>query len=205
MAVNVSVQQLMSPGFTASVAAGLAGTDARLLTLEITESIFIRDSKRALVVLDELRDLGIRLALDDFGTGYSSLSYLKTLPRRHPQDRSLVHRRPRAGRGQPTASWPPSSTLAHDLGMTVVAEGVETAEQLRAVAELGCDSYQGFYFSGSAPAPGYRGPARIRSTRPGTVRSPARTAVASPVRRWPTGICWELREPTIGDPAARKW
>ena len=73
MAVNVSVHQLMSPGFTASVAAVLAITkaDPCLLVLEITESVFIRDGERALVVLSELRALGVRLALDDFGTGYS--------------------------------------------------------------------------------------------------------------------------------------
>ena len=82
MSVNVSAHQLMSAGFVDSVAAVLAATpaDPGLLTLEVTESVFVRDRERAQIVLGELKRLGVKLALDDFGTGYSSLSYLRTLP-----------------------------------------------------------------------------------------------------------------------------
>ncbi len=82
LAVNVSARQLMSPGFCATVADVLAttGMDPAALILEMTENIFIEDSERAMTVLADLNDLGIRLALDDFGTGYSSLSYLRRLP-----------------------------------------------------------------------------------------------------------------------------
>jgi EAL domain-containing protein (putative c-di-GMP-specific phosphodiesterase class I) len=103
MAVNVSVHQLMSPGFTASVAAVLAATkaDPRRLILEITESVFIQDGERALVVMGELNKLGVRLALDDFGTGYSSLSYLKRFPVQILKiDRTFIVDL-RAGRRQP--------------------------------------------------------------------------------------------------------
>jgi diguanylate cyclase (GGDEF)-like protein len=148
MSVNVSAHQLMSPDFVATVAAVLADThtEPKLVTLEVTESIFVQDSERALVVLNELKHLGLRLALDDFGTGYSSLSYLNRFPIDIVKiDQSFV-----AG-----IEHHPSShaivlaviELAHILGMTVVAEGVESAEQHRWLQALGCDYCQGFYFA----------------------------------------------------------
>src|SRR6202042_651198 len=103
-------------------------TDARLVTLEVTESVFVRDEERALAVLGELKEIGVTLALDDFGTGYSSLGYLNTLPIDTIKvDQTFVAK----------LSDEPSSReivtaiigLAHSLGMSVVAEGVETAEQ----------------------------------------------------------------------------
>ena len=166
MAVNVSVHQLMSPGFTASVAAVLAGTDADpwRLILEITESAFIRDAERALAVLSELKELGVQLALDDFGTGYSSLSYLKRFPVQILKiDRAFIVDLVRDAASHSIVSA--IVNLAHDLDMTVIAEGVETAEQHEAVRWLGCDSYQGFYFARPYPAPGYR-PAQPRAHRP---------------------------------------
>jgi EAL domain-containing protein (putative c-di-GMP-specific phosphodiesterase class I) len=82
MSVNVSAHQLMSPSYVPTVAAVLSdtGTDPALLTLEVTESVFVQDSERALVVLNELKQLGVKLALDDYGTGYSSLNYLRQFP-----------------------------------------------------------------------------------------------------------------------------
>ena len=82
IAVNVSAHQFMSAGFLDSVSAVLQDTSTHpgLLTLEVTETAFVRDRDRALIVLDELKGIGVKLALDDFGTGYSSLSYLQTLP-----------------------------------------------------------------------------------------------------------------------------
>ena len=148
MSVNVSAHQLMTAGFAAGVAATLerTGTDPQLVTLELTESVFVRDAERALLVLKDLKDLGVLLALDDFGTGYSSLSYLKGFPVDIVKiDQAFV---------ADIATDPASRiivaavvALAHDLGMSVVAEGVETAEQYRDIAALGCDACQGYYFA----------------------------------------------------------
>jgi diguanylate cyclase (GGDEF)-like protein len=148
MSVNVSPQQLMLAGFAASVAAVLATshTDPRLLTLEMTEGVFVRDSERALVVLNDLKDIGVMLAIDDFGTGYSSLSYLGQFPVDIVKlDRSFVADFERVVASHTIVSA--IIQLAHDLDMTVVAEGVETAEQHLEVTRLGCDSCQGFYFA----------------------------------------------------------
>jgi diguanylate cyclase (GGDEF)-like protein len=148
ISVNVSAHQLMSAGFAATVAAvlDLAGTDPALLTLEITESVFVRDCGRASVVLDELKALGVMLALDDFGTGYSSLSYL----RQFPVDVVKIDRTFVADLGRNSDSQKIVTAvidLAHGLGMRVVAEGVETARQHRELLALGCDSCQGYYFA----------------------------------------------------------
>ncbi|MCW2539277.1 MAG: hypothetical protein JWN95_1002 [Frankiales bacterium] len=148
ISVNVSPVQLMSPGFATTVAAILAGSglDPALLTLEVTESVFVSDSDRALVVLQDLRRIGVRLALDDFGTGYSSLSYLL----RFPIDIIKIDRSFITDLGQDRISHEIVSAiirLSHGLGMSVTAEGVETAEQLQLLTELGCDSCQGYFFA----------------------------------------------------------
>jgi diguanylate cyclase (GGDEF)-like protein len=148
MSVNVSAHQLMSAGFAHTVESVLAGAaiDPRLLTLEVTESVFVRDGPRALGVLNDLKDMGVTLALDDFGTGYSSLGYL----RRFPVDTVKVDREFVANLEHDPASQIIVTAvidLAHGLGMTVVSEGVETAEQHRALTDLGCDACQGFYFA----------------------------------------------------------
>jgi EAL domain-containing protein (putative c-di-GMP-specific phosphodiesterase class I) len=148
ISVNVSAQQLMSPGFVATVAEVLAdtNTDPRHLILEITETAFIDDADRAIVVLEDLKALGLRLALDDFGTGYSSLSFLKRFPidvvkidrqfiadlERDPDNRVIVAA---------------VVELAHGLHHAVVAEGVETVQQREVILSLGCESGQGFYFA----------------------------------------------------------
>ena len=146
--VNLSAHQLMSDGLVETVAAALANTstDPSLLTLEVTEGVFIRDERRALVVLDELKQTGVKLALDDFGTGYSSLGYLSAMPIDAIKiDQSFVAK---------LATEPDSDEiigaiigLAHGLGMTVVAEGVETSKQRKRLTQLACDLCQGFYFS----------------------------------------------------------
>jgi len=148
ISVNVSAHQLMSHNYVPTVAAVLAetGTDPRLLTLEVTESVFVQDSERALVVLNELKRLGVRLALDDFGTGYSSLNYLH----RFPIDIVKIDQTFVADLGHDPASHAIVASvveLAHMLGMSVVAEGVETAEQHERLATLACDACQGFYFA----------------------------------------------------------
>ncbi len=148
MSVNVSAHQFMSAGFASSVASVIDATttDPGQLTLEVTESVFVRDEERALIVLDELKDIGVNLALDDFGTGYSSLGYLNTLPIDTLKiDQTFIAK---------ISSEPGSQrivtaiiTLAHSLEMSVVSEGVETVAQKDALIKLGSDSCQGFYFA----------------------------------------------------------
>ncbi len=148
IALNVSVHQFMSAGLAKMVATTLAttSTDPALLTLEVTESVFIRDERRALVVLDDLKHIGVKLSLDDFGTGYSSLNYLNAMPIDTIKvDQSFVAKL----NDQPSSREIVSAIigLAHGLGMTVVAEGVETIQQHRELTELGADLCQGFYFA----------------------------------------------------------
>ena len=146
LSINVSPHQFMAPHFADTVAAALevAPGDPALLTLEVTESF--SDRQRALVVLSELKELGVKLALDDFGTGYSSLSYLTRFPIDAVKlDRALVATlsSDRASRTMVTTVL----QLAHGLGMTVISAGVETAEQHHELIALGCNSCQGFYFA----------------------------------------------------------
>lgn len=151
MAVNVSAQQLMAPGFVDVVAAALGSTPARQLTLEITESVFIRDAEQALQSLHQLREIGVLIALDDFGTGYSSLSYLSRFPMDILKiDRSFVAGL--ASNAVDTSIVRAVVQLAHDLKMTVIAEGIETSQQHQLVTELGCDWCQGYYFAKPMPA-----------------------------------------------------
>jgi diguanylate cyclase (GGDEF)-like protein len=153
MSVNVSAHQFMSAGFAATVAAVLdsASADPGLLTLEVTERVFVRDEKRALVVLAELKNLGVKLALDDFGTGYSSLGYLNTLP---IDTIKLNHSFINNLSDDPGSQTIVASIigLAHGLGMTVVCEGIESAEQHQRLIKLDSDFCQGFYFARPMPA-----------------------------------------------------
>ena len=151
--INVSPQQLMSHDYAATVADVLAcsGTDPARVTLEVTESVFIQDSERARIVLGELKRIGVRLALDDFGTGYSSLNYLRQFPIDvvkidHGFVADLEHER------TSHAIVVAVVAMAHMLDMEVVAEGVETVDQHRELASLGCDSCQGYYFARPMPA-----------------------------------------------------
>ena len=153
VSVNVSAHQLMSGGFVDSVSDVLDGAtaDPRLLTLELTESVFARDAERTLVVLNDLKVLGVMLALDDFGTDRSSLAYLKEYPLDIVKiDRSFIR-----DLGEDAANDTIVAAiiqLAHGLGMAVVAEGVETPEQHRHLSRLGCDQCQGYYFARPMPS-----------------------------------------------------
>jgi diguanylate cyclase (GGDEF)-like protein len=147
MAVNVSARQLMSSTFPHTVAKVLKRTrmDPRALVLEITENVFIDDIDHAATVLTDLKGLGIRLAIDDFGTGYSSLNYLRRLPIDTVKiDQSFIAD---IGRIQTGATIVAAVTnLAHALGFSVTAEGVETARQNDEVVALGCEYAQGFLY-----------------------------------------------------------
>jgi len=153
MSVNLSVRQLEEPDFAKRVATILAttGTDPAALRLEITESILVGDDGEALAVLAELKSLGVRLAIDDFGTGYSSFSYLKTLPVDSVKiDQSFI-----SGLELDDSNLlivQGIITMAHDLGLVVTAEGIETAEQLAVLQRVQCDRAQGFLLARPQPS-----------------------------------------------------
>ncbi len=153
VSVNVSVRQLMSSQLVDIVAEALAeaGVSAGALWLEITESALMADVKAATVALRELRSLGLHLAVDDFGTGYSSLTYLKRFPVEAIKvDRTFVN-----GLGidqEDSTIVEAVVNLGHSLGLSVVAEGVETPLQLNRLREIGCDRGQGYLFGRPRPA-----------------------------------------------------
>jgi diguanylate cyclase (GGDEF)-like protein len=148
MSVNVSARQFAQADFVPQVAQIVreTGVDARALRLEITESVTRGDAERTIQVLTSLREIGVRLSIDDFGTGYSSLSYLHRLPLDVLKiDRSFVAAMRPGSDGLQIVNT--IMDLARNLGMDVVAEGTETAEQVAHLASLGCDFGQGYYFS----------------------------------------------------------
>jgi EAL domain-containing protein (putative c-di-GMP-specific phosphodiesterase class I) len=153
MSVNVSGRQLVEPGLADSVSSILdrTGLDPAQLCLEVTESVLVENVEQTAPVLRSLRAIGVKFAVDDFGTGYSSLASLQRFPIDLLKiDRSFVTRLPDeedAG----TIVWA-VVRLAHNLHLRVVAEGVETPEQLAALKQYGCDIAQGYLFS--KPVPG---------------------------------------------------
>jgi diguanylate cyclase (GGDEF)-like protein/PAS domain S-box-containing protein len=156
LSVNFSARQFQQPSFITSVAEILKNTnlDPRWVEVEITESSIMKEPDQAIEKLHELKLMGIRVAIDDFGTGYSSLNYLKRFPIdtlkidktfvadvcKDPHDTAIVRA---------------IITLGHALDLTVIAEGVETQEQLQYLTSLGCDVVQGFLFSKSLAAPAF--------------------------------------------------
>jgi diguanylate cyclase (GGDEF)-like protein/PAS domain S-box-containing protein len=172
IAVNVSPLQLRHRGFVDEIAQAIS-VDARAaagLELEITESLIMEDVSRSIISLNAIRAMGISIAIDDFGTGFSSLSYLSRLPMDTLKiDRSFVY---------DMASGPAATTLvsviinlAHALKLKAVAEGVETAEQLRLLRSLDCDEMQGYLFG--RPVSGEIFESRyLSSLRPDTSRTP---------------------------------
>ncbi|MFQ5555006.1 MAG: putative bifunctional diguanylate cyclase/phosphodiesterase [Acidimicrobiia bacterium] len=153
VSVNVSTRQFRSGDLDQIVAAALARHDlpADLIEIEITEGVLMDDQDRPLSHMHDLRTLGVRIAVDDFGTGYSSLSYLKRLPIDTLKiDRSFISEL--RANSEDAAISTAIIALAHSLGLEVVAEGVETKEQLDILVDLGCDAAQGFYFSRPVPA-----------------------------------------------------
>ncbi len=152
VAVNVSAIQLRQKDFVDSVLEAVAGEGSQLIDLEITESVLVEDIEESTRKLQTLRRTGIEVSVDDFGTGYCSLSYLARLPVDTLKiDRSFVVRMREAGYPRNIVAMIVS--LAHTLGLKVVAEGVEEDAQVRLLRELGCDQIQGFYVSAAVPAP----------------------------------------------------
>ncbi|MCB0105899.1 MAG: EAL domain-containing protein, partial [Caldilineaceae bacterium] len=148
MAVNLSAAQFQQADLIALVADALATSalPAHDLELEITESLLMTDVDHAINVLKQLCTLGTPIALDDFGTGYSSLSYLKRFPLHYLKiDRSFINGIP--GDGNDAAIVAAIVALAQNLCLDVIAEGVETKQQASYLQEIGCATFQGYYFS----------------------------------------------------------
>lgn len=153
IAINFSATQFNDPSLVSAIAAEIARTriDPRKLRLEITEQIMIEDMVRTVATLNQLRELGVSVSIDDFGSGYSSLRYLRELPVSGVKlDRSFM-------RGLETdpgaqAMLTGIVSLAHAIGLSVTAEGIETAGQLALIRAIGCDEGQGFYLAMPMPA-----------------------------------------------------
>ncbi len=160
IALNLSVQQFERGDLRTEVQAMLkdAGIDPRRIELEITESAVMRDPAKSIAILNGFRTMGIHIAIDDFGTGYSSLAYLKRLPlSRLKIDYSFVRDLPKNSNDE--AIVRAIISLAHNLGLDVIAEGVETREQADFLKKEGCSEAQGFRYSRAVPAarlPRYR-------------------------------------------------
>lgn len=148
VSVNVSARQFQEKDWVERVAAALeeSGLEARYLELELTESLIMQDVQQAVETMHRLEKLGVHLAIDDFGTGYSSLASLKSFPvGRLKIDRSFVKDLPEDGDDAAIARAVIS--LARTLQLRVIAEGVETREQMDFLREAGCDEIQGYYLS----------------------------------------------------------
>jgi diguanylate cyclase (GGDEF)-like protein len=153
MSVNLSVRQLSDPELMPSVTAALADHRAEpsQLLLEVTESLVLKDVEGGLTVLTALRSLGAEIVIDDFGTGYASLSYLRRFPASVVKiDRSFIAEIDKDPRTR--AIVEAIVTMGRALGLSIVAEGIETAEQLAVVRELDVDNGQGYYIAKPAPA-----------------------------------------------------
>jgi EAL domain-containing protein (putative c-di-GMP-specific phosphodiesterase class I) len=153
LSVNLSAVQLATPGLVAQVQRSLeqSGLAPERLDLEVTETALLHDLSASQTVLAQLRGLGVRVVLDDFGTGHSSLSYLRELAVDGLKiDRSFVHA---AQQDSVSAEIVRSLlSLAHNLGLQVVAEGVENQAQFEQMAQLGCEQVQGFHLGPPMPA-----------------------------------------------------
>ena len=152
MAVNLSPRQFAHESLLQDVARVLnqTGLDPAWLELEITEGMVMRDPEHAVTLLRGLKAMGIHLSIDDFGTGYSSLSYLKRFPLDSVKiDRSFIQDLP--GDGDDAAITQAIIAMAHSLRLGVIAEGVETEEQLQFLRANGCDEMQGYHFSRPLP------------------------------------------------------
>ncbi len=156
VAVNLSAQQFRQKNLLAMVGGALqeAELEPRFLELELTESAVMHDAEASIEILRKLSGLGVRISVDDFGTGYSSLSYLRRLPLDKLKiDHSFIQ--------EVTSSRDDAQivraivSLAHSLHLKVIAEGVETEEQLDFLRRLGCDQYQGYFCSKPLPADGF--------------------------------------------------
>jgi diguanylate cyclase (GGDEF)-like protein len=175
IAVNLSPRQFVHRHLIDDITQALQSTkfDPSWLELEITETTVMHNAQRAVALLGELKQMGIRIAIDDFGTGYSSLAYLKRFPINTVKiDRSFVADVPQDPTN--TAITQAIIAMTHSLGLKVTAEGVETAEQVSFLREQGCEEMQGYYFSRPLPV--------VEATA--LLKSAAEAGVSSKIFRW---------------------
>lgn len=151
LAVNLSAQDLIQDDFCEILIELSSNYDferSRLI-LEITESTMVQDMRRSLVTLTQIREMGFQISIDDFGTGYSSLSYLKQLPVNELKiDRSFITD---LGKNPSDPFIPTIINMAHQLNLSIVAEGIETEKEAGLLTEMGCEIGQGFYFATPLP------------------------------------------------------
>ena len=148
VAVNLSIHDLSEPSFMRELAETLREHPeaAQYLSFEVTESMVMSDAEQVIKALQQLRDMGFSLAIDDFGTGHSSLAYLKRLPVDELKiDKAFVQNVNNDAKDAMIVSA--AIQLGHAMNMKITAEGVETAEGVTALKQLGCDVVQGYYFS----------------------------------------------------------
>jgi EAL domain-containing protein (putative c-di-GMP-specific phosphodiesterase class I) len=148
ISVNITPKEFAQPDLAAQIGAILVevGIDSGCIEIEITENIAMADPQRSNLVLSELKALGVHLSIDDFGTGYSSLSRLQGFPVDILKiDRSFISKMDTGG--EPSEIVRTIVMLAHNLGLKVVAEGTETAEQVGLLKQLNCEYAQGYFFA----------------------------------------------------------
>jgi EAL domain-containing protein (putative c-di-GMP-specific phosphodiesterase class I) len=156
ISINLSVSQLRSPGLARHILDTIAAcaVDPRMLELELTESVLMEHVDEYIDGFALLQANGINLSIDDVGTGYSSMAYLKRLPLdKIKVDRAFVSDLPHAQNDRQIVAA--IVAMAHNLGLTVTAEGVERQEQADYLREIGCDVVQGYYFSRPLPVDGF--------------------------------------------------
>jgi EAL domain-containing protein (putative c-di-GMP-specific phosphodiesterase class I) len=174
VSINLSARELVQADLAATLQRALdeSGVRPEHIGIEITESMLMEDVESGIGAIHELRHLGVRVSIDDFGTGYSSLGYLKRLPVDAVKiDRSFV-----AGLGtdgEDSAIVTAVVSLGHALGLSVVAEGVETEQHVRELVRLGCDHAQGFFFAPPQPS------TDLRSVLTRSWRPPGRSLIVS--------------------------
>lgn len=152
ISVNVSVRQFSDTGFVEQLIGSIrrSGINPSRLRLELTENSLVRDIDAVAEKMRVIRDLGVKFSLDDFGTGYSSLTYLKRLPLDQLKiDKSFVSHVTENKEDQAIVQT--IISMSHTLGLNVIAEGVETREQMKLLEQCGCLNYQGYLFSRPLP------------------------------------------------------
>jgi EAL domain-containing protein (putative c-di-GMP-specific phosphodiesterase class I) len=187
VSVNISATNLLDPEFPQHVHGVLARHDLepQRLVLEITETAAMRDVKRCAAAIDEIRELGVAVSVDDFGAGFTSLAYLSTLAVSELKlDRSFIHGLTKENESRDLALIRSTISLAHALGLRVVAEGVEDEGALELLTDLGCDRAQGSLISKPRPASELSlAPYGDTPERPAAAESPRRLLPTAPVSR----------------------
>jgi EAL domain-containing protein (putative c-di-GMP-specific phosphodiesterase class I) len=150
IAINVSGRQFREKEFIPTIRKTIddSGADPQFITVELTESLLMGSAQKNVQMLHEIKDMGFKLSMDDFGTGYSSLSYLSRFPLDELKiDKSFINGVTTSEKNDSTVIVVAIIAMAHSLGLKVVAEGIETPDQLAFLRQHDCDEYQGYLYS----------------------------------------------------------